>query len=445
MSESLEVEVLKYDQLPARVKNEIQAQQYQSELLVGGVQLSVVVLLIAINCLTPVGYTPNAPVHSASLGLSLFAILVVTRLWFAYTDQLTHLVLGLSIIIEMLLLLFVIWTYYLQYQTSPTINLKNTHINYVYILIALRALRFEPEWVLLSGLTAVIGWSVIVWQTLASTGMKVITWDYVTYASTRSVYLGSVFDVLLSILLVTIILFLVLDRAKKTLFQAVEQTSAAKDLARFFDTGVVKKITCSDSLLQAGYGEIRQAAIMFTDMRGFTQASNTLSPSGLIKLLGEYQRILVPIIQKHNGSIDKFMGDGIMASFGAVTPSHTYAADALKAADEILSVLSFWNEKRLKEKEILIDVGIGLAVGEIVFGVIGNADRLEYTVIGETANLAAKLEKHNKIEYSKGLTTAFSLIEALKQGYKKGEDIVELKGRSVAGVNQPMDLVVLGK
>lgn len=199
--------MLRYEQLPARVKNEIQVQQYQSELLVGGVQLGVVVVLIIINCFTPVGYTPNAPVHSASLGLSLFAVLIVTRLWFAYTNQLTHLVLGLSIIIEMLLLLFIIWTYYLQYQTSPTINLKNTHINYVYILITLRALRFEPEWVLLSGLTAVIGWSIIVWQTLASTGMKVITWDYVTYASTRSVYLGSVFDVLLSILLVTIIFF----------------------------------------------------------------------------------------------------------------------------------------------------------------------------------------------------------------------------------------------
>ncbi|WP_412755593.1 adenylate/guanylate cyclase domain-containing protein [Legionella longbeachae] len=184
---------------------------------------------------------------------------------------------------------------------------------------------------------------------------------------------------------------------------------------------------------------------MFTDMRGFTKASNTLSPSGLIKLLGEYQRILVPIIQKHNGSIDKFMGDGIMASFGAVTSSHTYAADALKAADEILSVLSSWNEKRQNEKEIIIDVGIGLAVGEIVFGVIGNADRLEYTVIGETANLAAKLEKHNKIEHSKGLTTAFSLMEALKQGYIKQEEIVELKARIVAGVDHPMDLVVLGK
>ncbi len=435
--------MLNYTQLPPRIRDEMRVQQYQSELLVGGVQLSVVLLLMIINYLTPAGYTPYAPVHSTSLGLSLFSILILTRLWFAYTNQLKPRMLGLFVITEMLLLLFIIWTYYLQYETSPTINLKNTHINYVYILIALRALRFEPEWVLLSGLTAVIGWSVIIWQTLSSTGMNVITWDYVTYASTRSVYLGAVFDVLLSILLVTFILALVLQRAQKTLYQAVEQTSAAKDLARFFDISVAEKITHSDSVLQAGYGETRQAAILFTDMRGFTKASKTLPPSDLIKLLGEYQRLLVPIIQNNNGTIDKFMGDGIMASFGAVTPSDTYAADALRTVDEILSVLSLWNETRRKNGAIVIDVGMGLAVGELVFGVIGNADRLEYTVIGETANLAAKLEKHNKVEHSKALTTAFTLAEALKQNYKNETQKIELKSRHVAGVDGSMDLVVL--
>lgn len=423
----------------------MKAQQYRSELLVGGVQLGVILLFMAIDYLTPVGYTPNAPVHSTSLGLSLFTILILTRLWFAYTNQLTPRVLGLFVITEMFLLLFVIWTYYLQYETSPTINLKNTHINYVYILIALRALRFEPEWVLLSGFCAVIGWSIIVWQTLSSTGMNVITWDYVTYASTRSVYLGAVFDVLLSISLVTVILALVLQRAQKTLFQAVEQTSAAKDLARFFDSSVAEKIIHSDSIVQAGYGETRRAAILFTDLRGFTKASKTLSPTDLIKLLGEYQRLLVPMIQKHNGTIDKFMGDGIMASFGAVTPSKTYAADALRTVDEILTMLSVWNETRRKNGNFVLDLGMGLAAGEIVFGVIGNADRLEYTVIGETANLAAKLEKHNKVEHSKALSTASTLAEALKQNYKSDTKKIERKSRDVAGVDGPMDLVVLAE
>jgi len=393
-------------QLPLRIREEIKAQQYSSEILVTKVQLSIIVLFLIINFFTPETYSPNAPVDSASLGLTLFAILTLMRLWFVTTNQLTPLLIGCSIIMEMMLLFFIIWTYYLQYETTETINLKNTHVNYVYILIALRALRFEPKWVVLSGLTASMCWGIMVWHTLSSTSMNVITWDYVTYASTRSIYWGAVFDVFFSILLVTMIIAMVLTRSKEILYQAVSKKQAAKDLARFFDRSVAEKITHSDSILQAGYGETRKAAIMFADIRGFTMLSKSLSPSELIEFLGEYQSLLVPIIQKHHGAIDKFMGDGIMASFGAVTPSNIYAADALKTVDAIMEAIDKWNERRGEKGKDAVSIGIGLAVGEVIFGVIGNSERLEYTVIGETANLAAKLEKHNKVEDTRALTSS---------------------------------------
>ncbi|WP_269570332.1 adenylate/guanylate cyclase domain-containing protein [Legionella tunisiensis] len=92
---------------------------------------------------------------------------------------------------------------------------------------------------------------------------------------------------------------------------------------------------------------------------------------------------------------------------------------------------------------MVIDIGIGLAVGEVIFGVIGNADRLEYTVIGETTNLAAKLEKHNKTEHSRALTTIETWDEALKQGYVSAKPKTELKARNVSGVENAIDLVVL--
>ncbi len=419
------------------------AQQYKSEQLVVGVQIAVVTLFFIINFFTPATYSPDAPVRSSSLGLSLFTILILMRLWFVYTKQLTPLFLGFSVITEMALLLFIIWTYYLQYETTATINLKNSHINFVFVLIALRALRFEPKWVLLSGFTAVIGWTVIVWQSIANSGMSVITWDYITYASTRSVYLGAEFDIILSILLVTLIIALVLKRAQETLYQAIEQTAAANDLARFFDTEVAAKIKHSEYVLEAGYGETRHAAIIFTDMRGFTKASNLLAPNKLIELLGNYQRLIVPIIQQNNGTIDKFMGDGIMASFGAVIPSDTYAADALRAVDTIIDAVNLWNKDTGMNGEIAIDIGIGVAAGEVVFGVIGNADRLEYTVIGETVNLAAKLEKHNKVEHSCALATESTLAKAIKQNYLSPRPKKENLLRHVAGVKNPLDLVVL--
>lgn len=429
--------------LPDRVIKNIEEQQYRSEILVALFQFAVVALLATFYWVAPSGHSPDAPVYSVPLGLSLFSILVFVRLWFAYTRQLSRFFLGVSAVAEMAILLFTIWTYQFQFESTSTVVLKNTHVAYVFILIALRALRFEPIWVIISGLTAALGWGLIVWYTLITAGTHIITWDYVTYVSTRSLHPGGEFDKVLAILLVTGLIALVLQRARNTLFQAVSQTHAARDLSRFFDSDVAEKITGSQESLLAGQGETRHAAILFTDMRGFTKASASLTPNALIGLLGEYQQLLVPIIQKHGGSIDKFMGDGILASFGAVAPSERYAVDALNAVDEIMHATKQWAEARKKKGETAIGIGAGLAHGELVFGVIGNDNRLEYTVIGDPVNLAAKLEKHNKAEQVNALTTRATLDLAVKQGYKNAADKETRVGRDVAGVAQPIDLVVL--
>ena len=135
---------------------------------------------------------------------------------------------------------------------------------------------------------------------------------------------------------------------------------------------------------------------MFTDLRGFTKASATLSPSELIALIAEYQNVVLPVVRAHNGNIDKFMGDGILASFGAVNPSQQYAADALRCTEAILLASRNWATDRQARGLPVLGIGIGVAYGSLVFGIIGVERRLEYTVIGEPVNLAAKLEKHNK-------------------------------------------------
>ena len=101
------------------------------------VQLGIICLLFVVILIAPIGYSPDAPIHSALLGLSLFTILVLLRLWFVYTDQLSHWMLGVSMVLEMVLLLFTIESYYVQFESVPAINLKNSHVNYIFILIAL--------------------------------------------------------------------------------------------------------------------------------------------------------------------------------------------------------------------------------------------------------------------------------------------------------------------
>lgn len=430
--------------LPARIAADISRQQFRGEIMVGIVQLTIVAVFYLLYVVTPTSFTPDAPVRATPLGLSLFTILVVLRLWFAATDQLSRGILASSVVAEMSVLIFTIWAYHLQFEAQPSLYLKSTGLFYVFIMITLRALRFDPLLVMLSGFTAALGWVVLTVYAIVKAPGNPITWDYVTYMASSQIHLGGEADKVLAIVMVTVILALALSRARRFLVQSITQTQAASDLSRFFDREVADRITGADLQAAAGHGELRQAAILFIDMRGFTKLSATLPPSGLIAVIGEYQRLLVPVIQAHGGSIDKFMGDGIMASFGAVKPTNRYAADALRAVDAILLAAQRWKAERTAAGKPAPDVGAAVASGEVVFGVIGDDSRLEYTVIGDAVNLAAKLEKHTKVEAVRSLTTRELLDLAREQGYAAAAAKKILPGREVGGVAAPLDLAVLG-
>jgi adenylate cyclase len=428
--------------LPLRVQRELEREQFRAEVLVTAVQLLLVVLLAGLYASTPAGFSPGAPIEAAPLGLVFFALLALVRLYTAWTGQLTKPVLAAGVVVEMLVLLFVIWAYHLQYEQPPQFSLKSTQFVYVFVLIGLRALRFEPAWVLVSGLTAALGWSALVAYAVQRASENPITWDYVTSLRSIQIHLGGELDKVLAVLVVTGVLALAIARARHLLERAVSQQRAVADLSLFFDDSVARRITASEADVMAGQGEVREAAILFLDMRGFTEASMRLTPVELIALLGEYQHLAVPIIKQHGGSIDKFMGDGILASFGAVAPDAAYAANALRAVDAILAAVDAWRERRQRAGLVAPDVGGGLATGAVVFGIIGDGQRLEYTVIGDAVNLAAKLEKHNKVEKTRAVTPRAAYELALSQGYAGRKTVRD--ARAVGGVATPLDLAVLG-
>jgi adenylate cyclase len=429
--------------LPQRVQRELEHEQFRAELLVASVQLVLIVLLGVLYESAPAGFAPDAPIQAAPLGLVFFALLVLVRLYTAWTGQLTRPVLAAGVVAEMLVLLFVVWATHLQYEQPLQFSLKSTQFAYVFVLIGLRALRFEPAWVVVSGLTAAIGWTLLVALAVQRAPDNPITWDYVTSLRSIQIHLGGEFDKILAVVVVTGVLALAIARARHLLERAVAQQRAVADLSLFFDDSVARRITASEADVMAGQGEQREAAILFLDLRGFTEAAMRLTPTALIALLGEYQRLAVPIIKRHGGSIDKFMGDGILASFGAVVPDSRHAAHALRAIDAIFVAVDEWRARRLNAGEVAPDVGGGLATGPVVFGIIGDATRLEYTVIGDAVNLAAKLEKHNKVEKTRALTTRVAYELALSQGYVGGKALRE--ARVVGGVAAPLDLAVLGE
>ena len=170
-----------------------------------------------------------------------------------------------------------------------------------------------------------------------------------------------------------------------------------------------------------------------------------LSADDIFKIIADYQSRLVPIIQKHGGSIDKFLGDGIMATFGAAVPTDTYAADAVRAVLELQQAVADWNALRSKAGERALNVGMSLAAGPVIFGAVGDQSRLEYTVIGDAVNLAAKLEKHTKVEAVQALASSHVLNLAHGQGLEAEHVFESRKQVNVAGVSGPMDVVVLSR
>lgn len=433
--------------LPPRVLADIARQQDRSERIISIVQLAIVLTFGTLFLIAPRPTETMLDFDLVPWALVVYLVFTLIRLWASCRMRLPGWFLTLSIIIDMALLMALIWSFHRTYQQPPSFYLKAPTLLYVFIFIALRALRFDALYVILAGATAIIGWGVLVWYAVVyATTHSMVTRNYVEYLTDNAVLIGAEFDKILAIALVTLLLAMAVRRARATLFTAISEGSAKRELSRFFDAGVASRITGSEHEIEAGQGVARDAAILFLDVRGFTGLARELPPDALMTLLSAYQGVVVPVIQQAGGTIDKFLGDGIMATFGATEPSETYAADALRAALAALAAVDAWNAARAgkdgPQGGPALRVNAAVATGRLVFGAVGDEARLEYTVIGDPVNLAAKLEKHTKDEAVRALTTAEAWRLAEAQGFADAP-VALRPGRSVAGVDAPVDLVVL--
>ncbi|MGI9381701.1 MAG: adenylate/guanylate cyclase domain-containing protein, partial [Methyloligellaceae bacterium] len=330
-------------------------------------------------------------------------------------------------------------SYHIQYEQPASFFLKAPTLLYVFIFIALRSLRFRPRFVLAAGFTAALGWLAMIFYVIKiDPEDSMITRSYVEYLTGNSILIGAEFDKIITILTVTFVLALVLKRGRRLLVQAVAESTAAHDLSRFFDENVASQIRDADHEISAGEGVKREAAILNVDIRGFTPMAAAMPPDDVICLLAEFQARIVPLIHKHGGTIDKFLGDGIMSTFGAAEHSDSYAADALRTVDEIIEAASLWAREREHQGAEPIEINVSVASGPLIFGAVGGQNRLEYTVIGSAVNLAAKLEKHNKALKARAVTTSETFDTAVGQGYRArgDEDRVATDVQGVAGMQE---------
>jgi len=198
-------------------------------------------------------------------------------------------------------------------------------------------------------------------------------------------------------------------------------------MARYVAKEVVDRLLASGQDFLDGSSQV--ATVLFSDIRRFTTLSESMTPQETVTMLNEYFTSMVDVVFKNDGMLDKYIGDAIMAVFGGAVSKAAGADNALTVATEMIRELARFNQRRVACALEPIQIGIGMATGEVVAGSLGSRRRLEYTVIGDNVNLAARLESANKY-YGTTVLVAGSTVEALRsRTMLRRLDLIQVKGK----------------
>src|SRR5471032_2148313 len=177
-------------------------------------------------------------------------------------------------------------------------------------------------------------------------------------------------------------------------------------------------------------GKNVHATVLFSDIRSFTTITEQLGAQGTVTLLNEYFTMMVDCIQREEGMLDKFIGDAIMAAFGIPVGHDDDADRAVRTAIAMMCELRAWNRIRVRDGKLPVEIGIGLNSDQVVSGNIGSKKRMDYTIIGDGVNLAARLESACK-QYGAHILISEFTYRALRGTYRVREvDIVVVKGKT---------------
>ena len=212
-----------------------------------------------------------------------------------------------------------------------------------------------------------------------------------------------------------------------------EKRKMKRLFGQYVSKDVYEQLVANPDLARLG-GQRRQMTVLFSDIRGFTTVSERGQPEEIVGMLNEYFTRMVDIVFAHKGTLDKFVGDMVMALFGAPLDDRQHAEHAVDAALEMLRELRRLNEKWTAEGRPPLDIGIGISTGPMIAGNIGSEAIMSYTVIGDAVNLGARLESLNK-EYGTRIIISEATREVLSDRYvfrPLGEVVVKGKTRPVA-------------
>jgi adenylate cyclase len=209
-------------------------------------------------------------------------------------------------------------------------------------------------------------------------------------------------------------------------------------MSRYLAKEVVDELLESD--VDGFLASSQQATVLFSDIRHFASITESLGADETVHLLNAYFTEMVDVVLRHGGILDKYIGDAIMAVFGAPMVAPRDADNAVAASIEMIRALDRFNRHRTSSGHQPIEVGIGISTGEVIAGSVGTAKRMDYTVIGESVNLAARLEGANK-HYGTSVLVSGSTVSQMKSALLWREiDLMRVTGTEhLISVFEPVD------
>jgi adenylate cyclase len=367
-------------------------------------------------------------VYLGLLGLLLILLRNVKRLPF----------IGYSITGGLLFMIVVqpfVWYYSVGWTAVPASYLLKTIVPQICFLgIVLGSLPGRPAYPFIITTGAV---AMIVIHILLALGdpRSAFTNNFLDAVFGPSVLVNFVISNILFVVLVGFLSTLMANRSRKTVLEAVDLQNMNSQLSRYFSPSVVKKMAGAESSFFRPGGSVHDVAVLFSDIRSFTAISESIPPDEVLRLLSDYQRRMTDAIFKYNGTLDKFIGDGIMATFGTPDPAPDDAERAVLAGLEMMHALAAMNKEREADKLVPVRHGIGIHFGPALVGNVGTSERLEFTVIGDTVNAASRIESACK-EKGREFLVSKQVLERSRLNIK-AEDLgfIEVKGK-----NQPLNI-----
>jgi len=198
-------------------------------------------------------------------------------------------------------------------------------------------------------------------------------------------------------------------------------------MARYMSAEVAEQLLAAGETVLGGKDQ--KVSVLFSDVRNFTAMSEALGARETVSMLNAYFERMVDVIFSHRGVLDKFIGDAVMALFGVPFNGEHDADDAVRVANTMFVALRELNEVRRREGKAPLDIGVGISTGIVVVGNIGSTRRMEYTAIGDSVNLASRLESATKFYGSKVLLSEFTRRELTHKTLLREIDLLRVQGR----------------